>query len=134
MQKSKQESLSEFFKDQDNITDRYYWSVGYDEGYEAASEEIKLLRADECICGEINARHCPVHESAEISQLKAKLANRHIIGKAYEISKESINKLAGELDEAKAIIQRQAELISYLIKDKDLAEINEHFNGHIKPL
>lgn len=36
-----------------------------------------------------------------------------------------------ELDSAKAIINRQAELISYLIKDKNLAEIKARFDAEI---
>ena len=42
----------------------------------------------------------------ECERLKAKLHRRHILGKAYEVSAESINRLAGELDEVKAENER----------------------------
>jgi DNA repair exonuclease SbcCD ATPase subunit len=38
----------------------------------------------------------------ERDSLKAQLHHRHIVGKAYEVSRESIDRLAGELEETKA--------------------------------
>lgn len=37
----------------------------------------------------------------ELHELRARLAHRHIIGKVYDVTSESINALAGELDEVK---------------------------------
>lgn len=42
----------------------------------------------------------------ENGKLKAQLTHRHIIGKSYEVSAESINRLAGECEELKAEIER----------------------------
>jgi uncharacterized tellurite resistance protein B-like protein len=36
-----------------------------------------------------------------IAELEAQLAHRHILGKSYEVSAQSINKLAGELEAAR---------------------------------
>jgi chromosome segregation ATPase len=43
-----------------------------------------------------------VIEYSAYQELERKLSHRHILGKSYEVSAESINKLAGELDEVKA--------------------------------
>lgn len=40
-------------------------------------------------------------------KLEARLHHRHIIGKVYEVSAESINTLAGELDETKALLEKE---------------------------
>jgi uncharacterized small protein (DUF1192 family) len=41
-----------------------------------------------------------------VGLLEAQLAHRHIVGKVYEVSRESINKLAGELDETRAELEK----------------------------
>ncbi len=71
------------------------FKVGFEQGRARSAEEkdkltIKVLRTD------LSVAEC------RIDELRAQLAHRHIIGKAYEITAENINRLAGECDELKA--------------------------------
>lgn len=58
----------------------------------------------------------------ERDELHARLAQRHIIGKAYEVTRETVNRLAGELEETK-----EQHAIQMKVRDKvDATEIAEY--------
>lgn len=62
----------------------------------AAELEAALLRANadwSLECAKLSERN---------TELEAQLAHRHIVGKVYDVTAESINRLAGELDELKS--------------------------------
>jgi predicted nuclease with TOPRIM domain len=69
---------------------------------------------------------------SEYQELKKDLTEAH--QKIIEDHQRNF-KLLGELEDAKAIIQRQAELISYFINEypqtKDLAKIKAAFGGEV---
>ncbi len=66
----------------------------------------------------------------ENQALRAQLAHRHIIGKAYTISRESINALAGELDEARQQLSQCKEALEFYAEAKCVNCANEHgFSG-----
>lgn len=41
-----------------------------------------------------------------IAELESRLAHRHIVGKVYDLTRETVNQLAGELDETRAELAR----------------------------
>ena len=74
---------------------------------------------------ELEYRSKLIKAGGEIALLEARLMHRHIIGKVYDVTAESINKIAGELDEVK---QENKDLKKQLAElEKSYREFQEAF-------
>ena len=68
--------------------------------------------------------------------LEAQLAHRHIIGKSYEVSAQSINRLAGELEEARMKTNELGDEFSRLrrelVQSQDRIKVLEEENRSLR--
>lgn len=84
------------------------------------AEQVQLFKAGP-LCFVDYSKYAELEKRCK--QLEAQLAHRHIIGKVYDVTAESINRLAGELEEMQ---HRCREL------EQQLANPPEHVRGLVE--